>query len=198
MPPTTRILLVEDDVACRRALLRAIERWPDVEVRAVGTQREARRELSRWHPHVLVLDLHLGEKGGSGLAVAEYCSTLEPAPVIVALSGLADRAETFRLAQLGARAYLDKPFKPSELREAVRAALEEPPDLEPFLRATVGRRPLKEVVRHARTVMTRQAIARAGGNRTSAARMLDVTRQNVQALLRKVEESRKVEETRTP
>jgi DNA-binding NtrC family response regulator len=157
-------------------------------VEGVGTEREARRALARWHPHVLLLDLHLGEEGGSGLAVAEHCATLEPAPVIVALSGLADRTETFRLAQLGARAFLEKPFRPAELREAVRSALEEAPDLVPLLRATVGRRPLKEVVRHARAVMTRQAVARAEGNRTSAARMLDVSRQNVQAVLRKVGE----------
>jgi DNA-binding NtrC family response regulator len=187
--PRTRILLVEDEADCRRVLLRAIRRWPDVEVEGVGSEREARRALARWTPHVLLLDLHLGEEGGSGLAVAEHCASLEPAPVIVALSGLADRTETFRLAQLGARAYLDKPFRPRELREAVRAALEEAPDLEPLLRASVGRRPLKEVVRTARTVMTRQAVAQAGGNRTSAARMLDVTRQNVQAVLRKTGEA---------
>lgn len=184
MEASTRILLVEDEDDLRRVLERAIARWPAVEVRAVANEAEALEALSTWRPDVLLLDLYLGE-GGSGLAVAEHSASMDPAPALIALSGMADRNETFRLAQLGARAFLEKPLRPKELRAEVEAALERPPDLEPLLRATVGRRPLKEVVDDARRVMTQQAVARTGGNRTGAARILEVTRQNVQAVLRK-------------
>lgn len=183
-PTNVRILLVEDEAECRYALTRVMRRWDGYDVRDVATEADAIATLERWRPDVLLLDLHLGE-GGSGLRVAEHAVAMEPAPAIVVLSGLADRTETFRLAQLGAHSYLEKPFKPAELAEAVQRALESPPNLEPLLRATVGKRPLKEVVAQARVVMTKQAVARSGGNRSDAARILEVTRQNVQAILRK-------------
>lgn len=187
-PSPTRILLVEDELDCRKVLERAIRRWDGVEVQGVATAAGALALLEEWRPDVLLLDLHLGE-GGSGIAVAERASSMDPAPAIIVLSGMADRTETFRLAQLGAHAYLEKPFRPQELRAAVTEALEQPPNLEPLLRATVGKRTLREVVEQARAVMTKQAVARTDGNRTSAARILEVTRQNVQAILRKEEGS---------
>ena len=181
----TRVLLVEDDAAARRVLSRVMRRWGGFEIEVAADEREATEALARFRPDVLLLDLHLGEKGGSGIRVAEVAVGMEPAPAIVVISGLADRTETFRLAQLGAHAYLEKPFAPSELEAAIVQALEHPPDLGPLLRATVGKRSLKEVVAEARVVMTKQAVARTGGNRTDAARILEITRQNVQAILRK-------------
>lgn len=84
--------------------------------------------------------------------------------------------ETFRLAQVGVRAYLPKPFGAAELEEAIRQAVTESPALEPVITAPVGREGMKPVQRQVRDVMVKEALARSEGSRKGPARLLRVTR----------------------
>jgi DNA-binding NtrC family response regulator len=101
-----------------------------------------------------------------------------------AISGIASAEQAFRLAQLGVRAYLAKPFSLDDLTAAVERILQEAPEFAPLVRASVGRVPMRELQGRVRHLMIDQALARAEGSRSGAARLLDVSRQAVQQVAR--------------
>jgi hypothetical protein len=103
--------------------------------------------------------------------------------VIIAISGCASPGESFRLAQRGVRAYLEKPFSLQSLTALVDEAWDEPPDLDPLIVGCVGTLGMREVGERVRDVMLRQALALTG-SRGGAARLLHVTRQAVQQVVR--------------
>ncbi len=111
-----RALVIDDDDALRRSLVRFL-RGMRTEVSEARTLDEALRLLARG-PDLVMTDVRLPD--GSGCAVAEMASRLTPAPLVVAMSGLASASEAFALAQWGVRVYLAKPFAPSDLLESVQ------------------------------------------------------------------------------
>lgn len=111
-----RALVVDDDDALRRTLVRFL-RGLQTEVLEARTLDEALRLLARG-PDLVMTDVRLPD--GSGCAVAEMASRLNPQPLVVAMSGLASASEAFSLAQWGVRVYLAKPFAPSDLIESVQ------------------------------------------------------------------------------
>jgi two-component system, response regulator RegA len=178
--PAMRALVVEDDVELGRAVVRALEEWGAVTSLA-STLADATHVLEEGF-ELLVLDIGLPD--GSGVAVAERAARLRPAPLIVVFSGEATAEEGFRLGQLGVRGYIRKPVSLSDFTATIEALLAAAPDIAPFLVAAVGREPFQTVLAQVRRTMAEQALAVAGGNRTGAARLLGVTRQAVQHLIR--------------
>jgi len=130
---------------------------------------------------LLVVDVRLGDK--SGITVAEHASKLDTAPPTLAISGQATAAEGFRLAALGVRAYLSKPFDMHELRKAIQLVFSQPPDLTPGARAQVGYRHVHTVQDEVKVAMLRRALTLEEGNITRAAGRLGVTRTAVQQML---------------
>jgi DNA-binding NtrC family response regulator len=82
------------------------------------------------------------------------------------------------------RAYLAKPLRLDRLQAVIRTALEAAPDLLPVLRQTVGHKRLADVQSEVRAVMLDEALARSRGSRRGAARLLSMSRQLLQYLLR--------------
>ncbi len=153
------------------------------QVSEAGTAAEAKSLLSEPPPpDLLIIDVHLPDE--TAFEVLDLASRISPAPIGVAMSGKASPEEAFRLAQVGVRAYLAKPLSASDLESTVDAALQEPPSLEPLIPACVGHIPMREVQRQVRSVMVKEALARTEGNRSGAARLLDVSRQAIQQILR--------------
>lgn len=105
-------------------------------------------------------------------------------PTYVVVSESATPAEGFRLAQLGVRALVPKSSSPSALADTLRAALNSVPDLTPHLRALVGHRSMQEIERVTRRTLVDEALARAKGSKTEAARLLSVSRQLLQHMVR--------------
>jgi two-component system, response regulator RegA len=178
--PAMRALVVEDDTELGRAVVRALEEWGAVTSLA-GTLSDAARLLEQGF-ELVVLDVGLPD--GSGVALAERAAKLRPAPLIVVFSGAATAEEGFRLGQLGVRGYIRKPVSLSDFTATIEALLVAAPDIAPFLVAAVGREPFQNVLAQVRRTMAEQALAVSGGNRTGAARLLGVTRQAVQHLIR--------------
>jgi two-component system response regulator RegA len=121
---------------------------------------------------------------GNAFTVLEQAQKLTPAPIRIAMSGEASAEEAFRLAGFGVRRFLQKPVSLAEIWEAVCKANEEAPDLSPFVQESVGHVSLKALTGTVRSAAIRQALAIARGNRTRAARILQVTRQAVQQMVR--------------
>jgi FixJ family two-component response regulator len=110
-----RVLIVDDDDALRRALSRFF-RNAGIEVCEAKTVAEA-LVLIGGEPELVITDVRLPD--GSGRRVVEAAGLRRPAPVIVAMSGLASAREAFALAQSGARVYLTKPFAERELLDGI-------------------------------------------------------------------------------
>ena len=114
--PSTRILVVDDDAGFRE-LLRTSFEMADVQVEAAENATEAARRIAARHPDVIVLDV--GMPGVDGIT---FCRGLKSDPrtrdiPVVLLTGNADA----ELAgwQAGAGAFLRKPFSPLALLTVV-------------------------------------------------------------------------------
>jgi DNA-binding response OmpR family regulator len=175
-----RILVVEDNASLRAAIARLGRGWGATVLEA-ATVREALSLLSP-SPDLIVADVRLPD--GSAHTVFREALASWPKPLTIAMSGAASPEEAFELSQLGVRAYLAKPLTLSDLALTVDAIRAEPPSLDPVASAAVGQVPLLVLQERLREVMLHQALALSGGNRAAAARLLEVSRQAVQQILR--------------
>jgi DNA-binding NtrC family response regulator len=182
-PQVSRALVVEDDAALCRTLLTALRPWA-IETRSAENLAEARRQLSEFRPELLVLDFMLPDGTAADL-LADVIAT-SPLPAIVAMSAFAEPKDSFLLAELGVRAYLQKPIDLRAFDEGVRKALMEPPAIDVSARQAVGRVGLKDAEQALRRVMVKEALDRAGGSRRGAARLLKISREFLQHALRKL------------
>jgi len=115
-----RILVVEDDRAVQKALLRLFESEGfAVDVRADG--KSALDAFRSAPPAAIVLDLRLPAM--SGRDVCREIKSQSPAIPIIVLSAASDVSDKVLLLELGADDYVTKPFSPRELLARVRAAL---------------------------------------------------------------------------
>lgn len=171
-----RVVIVEDDRPLCSALSRVVRGW-GAETWESYTVAGG-RELLALAPQLLIVDLWL--EGESALGLVEEAAHHRPAPAVLAISGRASPEEAFRLGQLGVRGYLPKPLFHERLVEKVEEALREAPDVEPWIAAQVGHAPLRSLQSDVRRVMLEEAMARSGGSRSGAARLLHVTRQAIQ------------------
>lgn len=177
-----RVLVVEDDPDVREAVGRTLEGW-GASVTFATTTKEARRLLAQHPlPDLILLDVRLPD--GPIVPLLNEIADLSPAPIVVAMSGLARPDETFLLAPLGVRAYLSKPFGSEELAQAIDAACRDTAPLQPVITALVGRVPMRELQKIVRRLMVKEALARTQGSRSGAARLLRVTRQAIQQIVR--------------
>jgi two-component system response regulator RegA len=133
-------------------------------------------------PELVLLDVCLPD--GTALDVLDALEPLRPLPALVALSGASDAATAFQLAQRGVRVFVQKPLCAARVREAVRQSLTDAPDLTGLVRAAVGRVPIHALEEQVRDIMLHEALARAEGNRRAAARLLSVSRQLLQHMIR--------------
>jgi response regulator RpfG family c-di-GMP phosphodiesterase len=115
-PSRLRVLIVDDD-APLRSLLRATLSSDDFDVREAGSAEEACDVLPLWRPGIILLDVNL--PGMDGLSFcAELCrSRAHAETAVILLSGEQISPTTARLA--GAKAFVRKPFSPLELIELI-------------------------------------------------------------------------------
>jgi two-component system, response regulator RegA len=178
---TVLVLIVEDNDSLRAALERALAERATVE--SCASVQQAALKLRSLQPDVVLLDFDLPD--GSALDVIRLAAERAPVPAFVAMSGVADAGQAFSLAQLGVRSYLTKPVTLEQVERALESAVGTGPDVTPHVRAAVGRVALKELERVVRETMLSEALARSEGSRRGAARLLDVSRQLLQHMLRR-------------
>lgn len=189
-----RVLVVEDDETLRRSLARVVRQW-GAQVSEAGSVAEG-IELLNENPDLLITDVALPD--GDAFGLLELASQRRPAPVAIAVSGQTSTEDAFRLAQVGCRAFLEKPFDLERLSERIERALSEAPKLDALVAASVGRTPMRELQTEVRRVMVEQALAKAEGSRSGAARLLSVSRQAVQQMVREREEELGLPESQEP
>jgi two-component system KDP operon response regulator KdpE len=119
MATATRILIVEDEAHVRRLLRAALQRAGH-EVAEAGTAREGLSLLDIYKPDTVLLDLGLPDR--DGLEMIPLVKSRSDATLMV-VSAREDVAEKVTALDLGADDYLTKPFDTEELLARIRTAL---------------------------------------------------------------------------
>jgi signal transduction histidine kinase/DNA-binding response OmpR family regulator/integral membrane sensor domain MASE1 len=137
IPRGVKVLVVDDNGTNRRILEGMLRQW-EMKPKCVENGQEALAELSAARrmsePYALILsDLHMPGMDGFGLVERIRQQPELPTAVIMLLTSTRHREDAERLKQLGVPAYLLKPIRQSELREAVARILcsRETPQLAP-------------------------------------------------------------------
>lgn len=175
-----RVLVVLEDPELGEVFRDALRDW-GASAQCAPTLHEAITACAQPF-ELLVLDAQLPD--GSGVTLAELAGRMRPAPLVLAVTSRSSAREAFRMAQLGAVAHLQKPATVQDLTVTVEQILSQPPEFMPHLIAAVGRVNFRDVLDRVRRAMAEQALAMAAGNKTGAARLLGITRQAVQQLIR--------------
>lgn len=165
------VLVVEDDMVYREAVVRALAR-SGYEASAVASVADAERLATERPPDLALVDLRLGD--GSGIDVVRMLIREAPACRIVMLSGHGTIRSAVEAMQAGAVDFLTKPVSSDEIARALRDAAQfSPPLLEGSL----------DAVEREHILRTLEA---SGGNVTEAARRLGLHRRTLQRKLQKL------------
>jgi two-component system, response regulator PdtaR len=121
MPPTPRILIVEDEALVAYNLARRLTRLGYSVVGRVATGGEAVHSALALCPHVVLMDIHLrGEM--DGVEAAQAIRAQQPIPIIF-LSAYVDTPTIAHLREAGAAAYLRKPIVDHTLEQTLQRVL---------------------------------------------------------------------------
>ena len=116
-----RLLIVEDDAAFARTLVRSFERR-GYQVRHLAGEEGMAALLDEFAPTHAVVDLKLAG-GASGLSSVRRLHDADPEMVIVVLTGYASIATAVEAIKLGARHSLAKPSNTDDIEAAFQRAV---------------------------------------------------------------------------
>ncbi len=122
-----RVLIVDDNRTNRRILEGLLKHW-EMNATAVSSGEEALMEISAAHssgaPYDLILtDMHMPKMDGFNLVDTIKGQSHPSTATIMMLTSGGQRGDAARCSELGIAAYLLKPVRQSELREAIARVL---------------------------------------------------------------------------
>lgn len=121
----TRVLIVDDEAEITSVLHKVLTEQTNYEVRVCATAFEAGMECERFKPHVVLLDIHLGDNGnGDARGVARFIRSSDALQMtrVVAMSGKITDGQAMGLRQQGFDNFLKKPFQVRQVVEAIEQA----------------------------------------------------------------------------
>ncbi len=114
-----QLLLVEDDAAIRRALIRTLTERGHA-VTSMPAAMPALQHLLASPPDLILLDLGLPDV--SGFEALRMMRAVSSVPVVV-VTARDDEADIIRVLDAGADDYVVKPFGPGQIEARIRAVL---------------------------------------------------------------------------
>jgi excisionase family DNA binding protein len=121
----TRVLIVDDEDEITTVLKKVLSEQTNYEVRVCASAFEAGMECERFKPHVVLLDIHLGENGnGDARAVANLVRSNDALQMtrVIAMSGKLTDGQAQGLRPLGFDGFLKKPFQVRQVVESIESA----------------------------------------------------------------------------
>ncbi|MFQ5699667.1 MAG: response regulator [Myxococcota bacterium] len=119
----SRRVLIADDAAFMREMLRDVLSTSDFEVVAEAANGEEAVEAYHTHrPDLVTLDIVM--PGMSGLDALRRIRAEDPGACIVMCSALGQEALVVEALEAGARDFVVKPFKPDQVLAALESALQ--------------------------------------------------------------------------
>jgi len=117
--PAARILVIDDDRAVVRLLV-ARRGEEGYTVLSALTSEEGLKLVTSFHPDLVLLDVSLPDV--SGLEVLKRIRASNPPVAVVMVTGNTDPQRAREALELGAVAYVDKPFDYAYLKRVVAMA----------------------------------------------------------------------------
>jgi excisionase family DNA binding protein len=118
----TRILIVDDEQEIVDALQKALSEQANYEVRTATNGFQAGLEADRFKPHVMLLDVHLGEADVRNIANMVRGDDDLQMTKIIAMSGKMTDGQLQTLRTTGFDGYLKKPFQVRQVVETIENA----------------------------------------------------------------------------
>lgn len=118
----TRILIVDDEQEIVDVLQRALSEQANYEVRTATNGFRAGIEADRFKPHVMLLDVHLGEADVRNIANMVRADDDLQMTKIIAMSGKMTDGQLQTLRTIGFDGYLKKPFQVRQVVETIENA----------------------------------------------------------------------------
>jgi len=119
-PKASSVLVVDDDPATRRMIMRYLEEH-NLRAAAASSRHELKRHFQSSEPSLVILDLRLGQE--DGIDLLRELRTSSDVPVIIITGHRLDEIDRVVGLELGADDYIIKPFSLRELLARVRAVL---------------------------------------------------------------------------
>jgi DNA-binding NarL/FixJ family response regulator len=136
------VLVVEDDAVFRAGFAASIAREPDFNLLgACSTLSEARANVAKQMPDVLLVDLGLPD--GDGVALIREVYERSPRVNIMVVTIFGDEHHIFRALEAGASGYLLKDAAPEEVAASIRKLAEGGSPISPV----IARKLLSRVIR---------------------------------------------------
>ncbi|HLO40014.1 MAG TPA: response regulator [Phycisphaerales bacterium] len=119
----TRVLLVDDDKEIVETLARILSEQTSYEVQVATTGFQAGMSCQSFKPHVLLMDIHLGD--GDSRQVADFVRKNEQLQYtkIIAMSGKLTDGQAHGLKAQGFDHFLKKPFQVRQVVEAIESVM---------------------------------------------------------------------------
>jgi len=118
--PRTRVMVVDDHEVVRSGLKAILEPEKDLEVVGeAASAREAIQKVPRLDPHVVLMDVRMGEM--SGIEACRLIKSAHPQVNILMLTSFSEEEAVTAAIMAGASAYLLKNVGRSDLIKAIRA-----------------------------------------------------------------------------
>ncbi len=118
----TRVLIVDDDHEVVDVLRRVLTEQTNYELATASSAFEAGLECEKFKPHVLILDVHLGDDDAQKVAQLVHKSDSLQMTKIVAMSSKLTDSQAHALRTSGFEGFLRKPFQVRQVVEAIEAA----------------------------------------------------------------------------
>lgn len=118
----TRVLIVDDEREIVDVMERILTEQTNYEVKTALSGFQAGMECERFKPHVILLDIHIGEADSKQLADMVRKNEHLQFTKIVAMSGKLTDGQANGLKGLGYDGFLKKPFQLRQVVEAIEAA----------------------------------------------------------------------------
>lgn len=120
----TRILLVDDEEVFLKSLVEGLQELePEWQIESTTRGEEALRWLAERGYDVAVIDLRM--PGVDGFSILAELSEREPSPIVIVMSAYLSPGAKQSLREAFVDRVLEKPFDLEELREAVKACVED-------------------------------------------------------------------------
>jgi len=117
-----KILIVEDESIVALEIKRNLEKIDCQVTNTVTNYEEAMQSVNQNTPHLILMDVNLGEKSKNGIETMKDIHELFPIPVIF-LTAFSDDITMEKIFEVNPVAYLVKPFKREDLKASIKLAI---------------------------------------------------------------------------
>ncbi len=115
----TRVLIVDDESEIVDVLEKVLTEQANYEVRTAHAGFAAGIECEKFRPHVMLLDMHLGDINGEGVLKLVRDNADLQLTKVIAMSGKLTDGQANQLIQKGFDGYLKKPFHVRQVIDSI-------------------------------------------------------------------------------